>query len=82
MTMGAEGVVFCNDGVIECYPTLPSTIVNVTGSGDAFFSGVIYGNIMNLTSEQTIRTALKLAKLTLENEGPVLPSNLNIKELL
>lgn len=81
MTMGAEGVVFGNDGAIDCYPTLPSAIVNVTGSGDAFFSGVIYGNIMNLTSEQTIRMALKLAKLTLENEGPILPSNVNIKEL-
>ena len=46
LTIGSSGVVYCSEGVVTTYPALSTPIVNVMGSGDAFFAGVIHAHTM------------------------------------
>ena len=74
LTIGSKGVVYCSEGVATTYPALPTAIVNVTGSGDAFFAGVIHANAIGHFGKDAVAFGLKAAQHNIKNEAPVNPT--------
>lgn len=74
LTIGSTGVVYCSEGVVTTYPALPTSIVNVTGSGDAFFAGVIHAHTMGLVGKDAVPFGLKVAQHNIKSEAPVNPT--------
>jgi pseudouridine kinase len=74
LTLGSSGVVCCSEGVVTTYPALPTAIVNVTGSGDAFFAGVIHANAIGHFGKDGVLFGLKAAQHNIKNEAPVNPT--------
>lgn len=74
LTLGSSGIVYCSEGVVTTYPALPTTIVNVTGSGDAFFAGVIHANAIGHFGKDAVAYGLKAAQHNIKNEAPVNPT--------
>lgn len=74
LTLGSSGVVCCSEGVVTTYPALPTAIVNVTGSGDAFFAGVIHANAIGHFGKDAVAYGLKAAQHNIKNEAPVNPT--------
>lgn len=84
LTIGSSGVIHCFGGESLSYPALAARIVNVTGSGDAFFAGVIHGYAMGVDTEETLMYGLKMAKANCESEdivNPVLPKDIHISKV-
>lgn len=74
LTLGSSGIVYCSEGVVTTYPALSTTIVNVTGSGDAFFAGVIHANAIGHFGKDAVLFGLKAAQHNIKNEAPVNPT--------
>ena len=74
LTIGSRGAVYCSNGVVTTYPALPTAIVNVTGSGDAFFAGVIHANAIGHFGKDAVLFGLKAAQHNIKNEAPVNPT--------
>lgn len=72
ITCGEKGVIHCTNGTTTSHPALPAQIVNVTGSGDAFFAGVIHAHSISL-DEKAVMFGLKAAQNNLMSEAPVNP---------
>ena len=67
LTNGAEGVYYKRtDEDWEYKPSLPTNVIDVTGAGDAFWSGFITGYLQNESIEYAIDSALSVAKERLE----------------
>ena len=74
LTIGSKGVVYCSEGIVTTYPALPTAIVNVTGSGDAFFAGVIHAHANGHFGKDAVAFGLKAAQHNIKNEAPVNPT--------
>jgi pseudouridine kinase len=74
LTIGSSGVVYCSEGVVTTYPALPTPIVNVTGSGDAFFAGVIHAHATGHARKDAVSFGLKAAQHNIKSEAPVNPT--------
>ena len=66
LTNGAGGVYYKTNGSWKHKPTLPTNVIDVTGAGDAFWSGFITSYIINGSVESAIDNALFMAKERLE----------------
>ena len=73
LTLGEEGVCFCSKKVFRHEPAIETEAVNVTGSGDAFFAGVIHAHAIG-QSEKSIDYGLKTACHNVKCEAPVNPT--------
>ena len=74
LTLGSKGIVYCHDNKVLAFPSLPAQIVNVTGSGDAFFAGVIHANATGRFGKEAVSYGLKVAQHNIKNEAPVNPT--------
>ena len=74
LTMGEDGVCFCSAKGFHRFPALEVEAVNVTGSGDAFFAGVIYAHTMGIKGKESIGYGLKAARHNVKSEAPVNPT--------
>ena len=74
LTMGSKGVVYCHNNEAVAFSSLPTQMVNVTGSGDAFFAGVIHANATGLFGKDAVTYGLKVAQHNIKNEAPVNPT--------
>ena len=74
LTIGSSGVIYCSEGLVTTYPALPVQVVNVTGSGDAFFSGVIHGHALGHKGMDAVMFGLKAAQHNIKSEAPVNPT--------
>lgn len=74
VTMGAQGAVFASlEGERGICPAVPVDVVDTTGAGDAFFSGVAIGLTYGKTLENACAIGARLAAsviCTLENVCP------------
>lgn len=67
LTNGANGVYYKKNGNPWNHkPNLPTNVIDVTGAGDAFWSGFITCYLSNYSLEPSIDMALKVAKDRLE----------------
>lgn len=74
LTMGEEGVCYCSKKRCQHYPAIEVEAVNVTGSGDAFFAGVIHAHATGHMAEDSIDYGLKVACHNIKSEAPVNPT--------
>lgn len=73
LTMGENGVVFCSRKHFQHFPALEVEAVNVTGSGDAFFAGVIHANATGTNDAAAVGYGLRCACHNVKSEAPVNP---------
>ena len=71
LTIGSSGVIHCAKGVAKSFPALSATVQNTTGSGDAFFAGIIHAHTLGHFAEHAIPIGLEMAKRNLEAEEVV-----------
>jgi pseudouridine kinase len=78
ITLGGEGV-YCRNAAEEwLFPALPGDVVNTTGAGDAFLSGVVYALAKGMQFPQTAQYGLMAARATLMSPKAVNPEIANI----
>lgn len=74
LTMGEEGVYYASKKEIRHFPAIEVEAVNVTGSGDAFFAGVIHAHAMEIMGEDSVEYGLQAACYNVKSEAPVNPT--------
>lgn len=74
LTMGEDGVVYGSKKEINHFPAIETEAVNVTGSGDAFFAGVIHAHAIGVGSSDAVIYGLKAACHNVKSEAPVNPT--------
>lgn len=74
LTMGEEGVCYCSKKGYRHYPAIEAEAVNVTGSGDAFFAGIIHAHATGHLAEDSVPFGLKAACHNVKSESPVNPT--------
>ena len=74
LTLGKEGVCFCSQSSFRHFPAMETDVVNVTGSGDAFFAGVIHAHTLGIKGEESVNYGLKAACHNIKSEAPVNPT--------
>ena len=78
ITLGSEGV-YCRNAAEEwLFPALPGDVVNTTGAGDAFLSGVVIAHARGIDFPQTAQYGLMAARATLMSPKAVNPDIANI----
>lgn len=81
VTAGSKGVIAAAEGSIKHYESIsPAVIVDVTGAGDAFSSGIIHGSLAGEGLDEIVRTGLMNATKTLESNATV-RSELSVRQL-
>ncbi len=74
LTMGEDGVDFCSQKEYRHFPAIEAEAVNVTGSGDAFFSGIIHAHAIGIHGIEAVGYGLKAACHNVKSEAPVNPT--------
>ena len=74
LTLGSDGAIHYAENVVTAYPSLPEKVVNVTGSGDAFFAGIIHANTVGVYGKEAVVFGLKAAQHNIKSEAPVNPT--------
>ena len=74
LTMGEEGVCFGTKKDFRLFPAIEVDAVNVTGSGDAFFAGVIHAHAIGIKGMESVDYGLKAACHNAKSEAPVNPT--------
>lgn len=69
VTLGADGVYFHSRENVEIrLPALKALVKTPVGIGDAFVSGIIYGEFHGLSPDMSLKIGLKLAAVSIESE--------------
>lgn len=74
LTMGEYGVYYGSKEEIRHFPAIETEAVNVMGSGDAFFAGVIHAHAMGNKGLDAVDFGLKVACHNVKCEAPVNPT--------
>lgn len=74
LTLGEDGVCYGTKKEIRHYPAIVTEAINVTGSGDAFFAGVIHAETMGVKGENTVLYGIQTACHNVKSEAPVNPT--------
>lgn len=69
MTLGKDGLVASYQGQIINLPTLATNVVDVTGAGDAFYSGLYTGLLKGLPIIKSIKLGLACSAFNVEEIG-------------
>lgn len=83
LTLGSQGVKYLDrDAKIIHLPAKPiKDVKDVTGAGDAFWSGFLYGFTKGFSQEKCIKIAMKLASIKLQHLGQ-LKKSIDLDNLL
>ncbi|MDR6554256.1 carbohydrate kinase [Paenibacillus qinlingensis] len=80
ITLGSQGVLYVGEEGQQFFPSIPTQVIEVTGAGDAFLAGIVYG----VTHDHTYLTAceygLAAAHITLQTSEST-SSDLNEERL-
>lgn len=78
LTLGKEGVKLSHKSNAPIFLPAPilDHVVDVTGAGDAFWSGFLYGYLKDYSWEKCLELALQIAEIKLQRVGH-LPANVN-----
>ncbi|OAA30728.1 hypothetical protein AT15_09915 [Kosmotoga arenicorallina S304] len=73
LTLGAEGVLISDGKCKEALPSLTERVVDTTGAGDAFWSGLYCGLLKGLDIFEAAKLGNAAAAFRIENENKSLP---------
>ena len=71
LTLGEDGVCYGNKKEVRFFPAVEAEAINVTGSGDAFLSGIVHANAMGQWGHYAVMFGIEMAKANCEAEGTV-----------
>ncbi|UQZ32827.1 carbohydrate kinase [Paenibacillus sp. PK3_47] len=71
LTMGKDGAMVSNGKTSETFPSLATEVVDTTGAGDAFWSGLYAGIIKGLTIRESVFIGLAASAFKLKFTGAV-----------
>ena len=74
LTLGEDGVWYGSKKEFRHFPAIEVETVNVTGAGDAFFSGIIHAHALGIKGVATVDYGLKAACHNAKSEAPVNPT--------
>ena len=74
ITLGGEGVYCANSEKSLHIPGVKIDIINATGAGDAFMSGIIYGFMNNFSLEETTKFSVGASILALSHKNTINPN--------
>ena len=74
ITLGSEGVICADNKTTIHIPGVQIDIVNATGAGDAFMSGIMYGFMNNLSIEETAKFSVGASILALSHKNTINPN--------
>jgi fructokinase len=69
MTLGKDGLIASYDDTIVRYPSYAKVVVDSTGAGDAFWSGLYTGLIKGLSIDKSIKLGLACSAYNLKHVG-------------
>jgi len=69
MTLGKDGLIASYNGQIIYLPSLATNVVDVTGAGDAFYSGLYTGILKGLSILRSIKLGLACSAFNVEEIG-------------
>jgi len=73
ITLGENGVIYGNNNIIKKQEAIVSEVVNTIGAGDAFLSGVVYGDILNKDIHEVARYGMACAGINVRHDSAVSP---------
>ncbi len=74
ITLGGDGVFCANKCEMLHIPGVKIDIVNATGAGDAFMSGIIYGFVNNLNLNETAKFSVASSIVALSHKNTINPN--------
>ena len=73
ITLGESGSYYADKKESGFVAAIETEVVNVSGAGDAFTAGLVFGILQNLNIQETVAFATFLSKTSLESEKAVNP---------
>jgi fructokinase len=80
LTMGKEGVLLSERGVISHIPMPPVEVVDATGAGDAFWAGFLTALLDGRSNRESVLFGMEVAAMKIRIVGP-LPDEIDRKEI-
>lgn len=74
ITLGSDGVCCANKEKILHIPGVKIDIVNATGAGDAFMSGIVYGYVNELDLDETAKFSVGSSIVALSHKNTINPN--------
>lgn len=74
ITMGENGVFYCDRKSHGVFPAKKVKVVNTNGAGGAFCSGAIHGIYNKLSTAECVEIGMKCAEMTIQHPLSVCPS--------
>jgi sugar/nucleoside kinase (ribokinase family) len=71
LTMGSDGVLFADAKGMHYFPNKPVRVVDVTGAGDSFWSGLLLATLDGYAITDAIRVGQAVAEIKLQQVGPL-----------
>jgi len=71
ITLGEQGVIYGNKTEINTMETIPTKIVNTIGAGDAFVSGIVYGDSLDLEIDKIAKIGMQAASINVQSNTSV-----------
>jgi pseudouridine kinase len=71
VTQGKNDIYEATKNSTTSYTPIPTDIVNVTGAGDSFTAGITAGIALDYNSDQQIKLAMKMSRITLQSPTTV-----------
>lgn len=81
VTRGSKSVLSYNNSKLKEYKVSKTKVVDTTGAGDTFCSGIVYGLINNYSLDACINFAIQASRLSVNKKG-VVNSLPTLKEIL
>ncbi len=73
ISLDAEGIYYKNKFEEGKMKANKVKVKNVTGAGDAFVAGIVYGYMSRLSLKETVKFAITMANLTIAHENTINP---------
>jgi len=73
VTQGKDQIIDYTSSTINHYTPPTTSIVNVTGAGDAFTAGIVAGMALNLTNDDQMKLAMQMSEITIQSATTVSP---------
>ena len=71
LTLGKDGALVSDGNIIEHIPSKASYVIDSTGAGDAFWSGIYYGLLNNWSIFKAAKLGNIISSIVLKNIGAI-----------
>lgn len=81
ITLGSEGIAYCDSKEIQVFPALASEVYDVTGAGDTVIAALGYKIAKGYSIKDSIEFANKAASIVVQKRGPAVATLNEIENL-